>query len=290
VKRIAACIAASLALSAAAQEDARWYLQVDNDSFFGTDRWYSSGVRVARVQREGDHAIELGILQEIYTPEAKRFEFGLVDRRPAARLLLSAARHDYTERYYQTLELAAGVRGPAAQGEAVTDAIHRLIPARDVDWSREGRNELDLQLAAVRSHALSGLRVHYGAVLGNQLAFVHGGVEWRVGEGGAREMDTPVMRFAATPPLADARLGERGWSAFAGASVRAVARNQLLDEGYDEFAAAPERRRGVGRLAAGASASFGCASVVLALAQDSREFSTQRTPQRFGSLTLHVQF
>lgn len=290
MRRTWACIAACLSLAAAAQDEAAWYVQVDNDSFFATDRWYSSGVRVARVQRGGDHAFELGLLQEIYTPETKRFEPGVTDRRPAARLLLFLARHDHTERHHQTLELAAGVRGPAAQGEPVTDFIHRLIPARDVDWSREGRNELDVQLAAVRSHSLADLRFHYGAVLGNQLTFVHGGVEWRIGDEGAKRMDTPLMRFAATPPLQHAHLGERGWSAFAGVSARAVARNRLLDEGYDAFAAAPERRRGVGRIAAGASASLGCASLVFALAQDTREFATQRTPHRFGSVTLHVQF
>lgn len=290
MRRAWAFIAACASLAAVAQDDPRWYVQVDNDSFFGTDRWYSSGVRLARVQRDGDHAIEIGLLQEIYTPEAKRFEPGRVDRRPAARLLLSAARHDYNERYSQTLELAAGVRGPAAQGERVTEAIHRLIPAHEVDWSRERANELDVQLAAVRSHAFSQLRLHYGTVLGNELAFVHGAAEWRIGDEGARQMDTPLMRFAATPPLQNADMAERGWSAFAGVSVRAVARNRLLDEGYDAFAAAPERRRGVGRVAAGASASFGCASLAFALAQDTREFATQRTPHRFGSVTLHVQF
>ncbi|HUP31151.1 MAG TPA: lipid A-modifier LpxR family protein, partial [Usitatibacter sp.] len=193
MRRAVAWIAASVALSAAAQEDPHWYMQVDNDSFFGTDRWYSSGVRMARVQRIGDHALEFGVLQEIYTPEAKRFESGSLDRRPAGRLLLSAARHDYGDSWHQTVELAAGVRGPAAQGERVAEFIHRVFPARDVDWSRERPNELDVQLAAVRSHSFSQLRLHYGAVLGNELAFAHGGVEWRIGDDGARQMDSPLM-------------------------------------------------------------------------------------------------
>ena len=34
-----------------------WYLQLDNDVLFTTDRWYSSGVRLARsVALAGDHA------------------------------------------------------------------------------------------------------------------------------------------------------------------------------------------------------------------------------------------
>ena len=44
----------------------------------------------------------------------------------------------------------------------------------------------------------------------------------------------------------------------------------------------------------GLSKHFGAEKAVndvsLAVAQDSREFATQRTPQRFGSLNLHFDF
>ncbi|HEY2628920.1 MAG TPA: lipid A-modifier LpxR family protein, partial [Usitatibacter sp.] len=59
---IAAC---ALATAAFADDDAaRWYLRVDNDVAFHTDRWYTSGVRIARVK----DALEWGLTQEIYTP------------------------------------------------------------------------------------------------------------------------------------------------------------------------------------------------------------------------------
>lgn len=290
MKRVVMLAAACASLAAIAQDAAQWYLQVDNDVVFQTDRGYTSGVRLARVQPYADHAVEFGLQQEVYTPDAKRFSFGSVDRRPAARLLFSAARHDFAARHLQTIELAAGVRGPAAQGESATDLIHRLVPAPDVDWSREGGNRADVLLAAVRTHPLDAWRFHYGVVAGNQVTFAHGGLEWRVGTGAAREIDTPVMRFAATPPLARGRAADAGWSAFLGASVRAVARNELLDEGYDPFAPAPRRRNAVGRLAAGVTASFGWASLAFTLVQDTREFSAQRSPQRFGALGLHVPF
>ena len=101
------------------------------------DRWYSSGARLARVEERTGHEIELGVLQEIYTPEAKRFAFGVVDRAPTARLLLSVARHDRSPGMFQTIELALGVRGPAALGRQTTDFIHRLVPAPGIDWSRQ---------------------------------------------------------------------------------------------------------------------------------------------------------
>ena len=88
-------LAAGLFLLAAApaahaDEDARWYLQIDNDVVFGTDRWYTSGARVARVA----DGIEWGVAQEIYTPDAKHWTPGTIDRIPTARLLASVARHD----------------------------------------------------------------------------------------------------------------------------------------------------------------------------------------------------
>jgi hypothetical protein len=283
---IALCPGSALA------DDAAWYLQVDNDVVFATDRWYSSGVRLARVQRHEAHAIEVGLLQEVYTPEAKRFSFGTVDRRPAARLLASVARHDLAPGMHQTLGIEAGVRGPAALGEQATDAIHRLIPAPEVDWSREGSNRFDGQVLATRTHAFPGstLYVHYGAVLGNQLSFAHAGAEYRIGSGCAFDLSSPLMRFAPTPPLAATAAAMEGWSAFVGGSVRGVARNRLLDEGYDSFAPAPELRRGIARVAAGVSGITPWASFAFAIAQDSREFAQQRTPHRFGSLTVHVAF
>jgi len=90
LRRLAAALLACALTPAAAGEPARWYVRIDNDAFFNTDRWYSSGLRLARVEARGDHEIELGLVHEIYAPEAKRYEFGVVDRAPAARLLLAA--------------------------------------------------------------------------------------------------------------------------------------------------------------------------------------------------------
>ena len=73
MRRAAALAALALAAtSAPAADDARWYTQIDNDLVFHTDRWYSSGVRIARVQptSEGRY-FEIGILHEVYTPDTK---------------------------------------------------------------------------------------------------------------------------------------------------------------------------------------------------------------------------
>ena len=279
----ALALCAATAAAAADEDQPRWYLQIDNDVAFGTDRWYSSGIRIARVHRD----IEWGLVQEVYTPEAKHWQPGRNDRAPVGRLLVSAARHHHAPGVHHTAELAAGVRGPAALGEESTDAIHRLIPAPEVDWSRQLENRFDAQLALVRSQSLGSDRVkaHGGVVIGRDVSFVHAGLEWRVG---AREaMSSALLRFAPTPPEEPC---EYGWSAMAGVSARGVARNALLERNYDPFGPAITRRRAVARIVGGVAWAQSWGGVSLELAQDSREFDGQRTPHRFGSLALHLNF
>ena len=286
MRRLIAALAACAAASAAGADGAaRWYVQVDNDVFM-SDRWYSSGARIARVEARGGHGIELGLLQEIYTPEAKRFAPGVVDRAPTARLLLSAARHDRSATMFQTLELALGVRGPAALGRQTTGVIHRVVPAPEIDWSRQDSNRFDGQAAGVRTHRLEWLDLHYGAVLGNQVAFGHAGAEVRVGARDAA--GTPLFRYAPTPPAAPG--AAQGWGAFFGASIRAVGRNEMLRHRYDAPASPLERRDAVVRAGGGLAWIGRCVALTAALVQESREFEGQREPHRFGSLSVQAEF
>lgn len=284
MRRLAAALFACALAPAAAEEPARWYLRIDNDVVANTDRWYTSGARIARVQPRGGHELELGLLQEIYTPEARRYEFGVVDRAPTARLLLTAARHDRSPEVFQTLEVALGVRGPAALGRQVTDLIHRIISAREIVWSRQESNRFDGSVAATRTHRQRWLALHYGAVLGTQVAFAHAGADLRFGAPGAA---TFVLRHASTPPGGE---DSRGWGGFIGASVRRVARNEMLHRQYTAFAPDLERRDNVTRTAAGISWSRPGLAISLAIVRDSREFEGQRVPHGYGSLTLHAAF
>ena len=273
-----AAFAAAALPAAAAGGEALWYLQVDNDVVFGTDRWYTSGVRLARLK----DGFETGLVQEIYTPEGKRWRVGVADRRPTARLLASFAWHDIAPGMFQTLELMAGVRGPAAGGRGSTQAIHHVIPAPPVDWSREPGNAFDGTVVAMRSLAMGALRLHYGAQVGSQLIFGHAGAEWRWGEGASR-----LLRFAATPDIAP---GLSRWSAFVGTSVRGVARDELLSGNYDPGAPRISRRDAVARAATGVAWRGAWGSLTFEVAMDTREFDAQRVPHAFGSLALQASF
>jgi hypothetical protein len=247
----------------------------------GTDRWYTSGVRISRVTTSGAVETELSLLQEIYTPDP--IDLHPVDRVPAARLLGTIARHERSATSFVTWELALGVRGPSARGEQSTDAVHHIVPARYVDWSTQEGDQFDGQLTAARSDSFGALRTHVGAVAGTEIAFAHAGAAWTWGAA----LDSPVMRLAPTPPWDG---GGEGWGGFVGASARFVARNEMLEKPYREWMPAIEREKAVGRLAAGVTWKAGWGHLVFAVAVDSKEFTQQAEPHRFGSLTVHVPF
>lgn len=287
MKRTVAALAASLAFAAAAQEAApRWYLHVDNDFFFDTDRWYSSGVRIARVSAPAADGSEWALQQSVWSPEGKHFRPGVVDRAPTAILDGHFAWHHREEGLFQTIELAAGVRGRGAQGERATSFVHRFVSAAAVDWGRDVSSEFAGSVGATRTQVTGPLALHYGVVAGNEMTFAHGGVEWRAQGAGF----SPVLRYVATPPFDPATAAPRGWGGFVGASVRGVARNRLLDRPYEIDTEAPRRKDAVARVAAGVAAQQAWGAVNLALVVESREFEQQRQPQRFGSVMLHIPF
>jgi hypothetical protein len=295
LKRLALALALFAAGAAAAGDDAFWYVQHDNDIFLESDRWYTSGLRLAFTRAlDANRRIELGLVQEIYTPEAKRVRFNDVqrDRQYAGRLFVSAARHDSADGFLRTIEATAGVRGPAALAEQSQHGIHRFVPAPETDWSHQLPNQLDAAIGGVHTHELAiprmagpqRMAVHYGAVAGNMLTFAHAGFELRTD--GARAVPSPALRFAATPPVARERAD--GWTAFVGASARAVLRNALLSDNVIIGGPALEHRRMVARFAAGATWTHRWGIVTFSAVQDTREFEGQRSNHRFGILTFRL--
>jgi lipid A 3-O-deacylase len=285
--RRALAVFAALAASQACAGDARWYVQVDNDVVAGTDRWYTSGVRIARVSAPGPVETEWGILQEIFTPEAKYWAPGIDDRAPTARLLAYGGRHWLEPSAFSTVEIALGVRGPSALGEEVTRAIHKVISAPKVDWSRQESDRFDGHVAAVRTLRFGPFNAHLGGVVGTEQVFAHGGIEWRFGDEAASGASSPAMRFAATPPPS-AREG--GWGGFIGANIRGVGRNEMIRVNYDPAGPEVEPKRAVARAMIGLAGVQRWGSVTFAVVGESREFDAQRKAHTFGSLTVSVDF
>ncbi len=282
----AICLLPALALADSFQ------LTVQNDSGFGTDRGYTSGVRISRLWETtvaDAPRFEAGLLQQIFTPDTKVDPSATSDRPYAARLVVFGARHWGSEGRLDTLEASAGVTGPSALGEQAQDFFHRFVPSPATDWSRQIHDRFDGSLGATttRRFPVSGtmplaLAGHAGASVGTVVSFAHAGAEVRWGAAGAPYSE--ALRLASTPVTGAGRA--LGFAAFAGASVRAVLRNRLLVRNSDDPGADLERERAVARYSAGASwsASWGTAS--FALVQETHEYTRQPFTMRFWSLSL----
>jgi hypothetical protein len=267
-------------------------LTVQNDSGFGTDRGYTSGVRLSRLW-EGKVAeaarFEAGLVQQIFTPDTKVDPQARSDRPYAARLLAFGARHSGSEGRLDTLEASAGVTGPSALGEPAQDFFHRFIDSPDTDWSRQIHDRFDGSVGATTTRRLFAsstmplaLAGHAGASVGTVVSYAHAGAELRWGAAGAPYSE--ALRLASTPVTNAGRA--TGFAAFAGASVRAVFRNRLLVRNPDDPGAEIEREDAVARYAAGASWSAAWGTTSFALVQESHEHARQPYTTRFWSLSL----
>jgi hypothetical protein len=98
------------------------------------------------------------------------------------------------------------------------------------------------------------------------------------------------LRFAPTPPLTDAGARPEGWSAYAGASVRGVARNELISRDYDPTKPPLELKKGMLRGVAGVTYAGRWGSIDFSLVRETREFTGQSRTHGWGGLTLHVNF
>lgn len=283
--------AACCALPALAHADSL-QLTVQNDSGFGTDRGYTSAVRISRLWETtvpDAPRFEAGLLQQIFTPDTKVDPSARSDRPYAARLVAFGARHRGSEGRLDTLEASAGVTGPSALGEQAQDFFHRFISSPPTDWSRQIHDRFDGSLGATTTRRLLvsdtmplALAGHAGASVGTVVSFAHAGAEVRWGAAGAPYSE--ALRLASTPVTDAGRA--LGFAAFAGASVRAVLRNRLLVRNSDDPGADLDREQAVARYAAGASWSATWGTASFALVQETHEFTRQPFTMRFWSLSL----
>lgn len=251
----ALALASALASSAAGQPLAGVELRLDNDQFAFTpgerERWYSHGAFVSAASEPSPQAWDaralralcgapldcdpgartlrvLSLAHTIHTPASTQRDRPQPDDRPYAATLhagVAAVLHGPVVRH--TLALRAGVVGPAAFGEPVQNAIHRLIgepPARGWDGQLRSQPLLELGWSRLARVALplddADLVIRTAAQLGTPLTQAAAGAALRYGPG-AREPAWP----------GETGLPERpgGWRVLAGVELRAVARDALID-------------------------------------------------------------
>ncbi len=322
-----------LALPAMAQEappprlDTRGTISlgVENDVFGGgTDRYYSNGLLLAIGSASADLPRPLawldrqldvlqgpGVLRwgaslnhAIFTPQDIRAAVPDPRDRPYAGLLLaSLSLHRVTAASLSTVEIQAGILGPAAGGEQVQNGWHDVIGVRQAQgWSHQLPNRfvaalvLDrkwrlplAELGAVQVEAVPSLT----ASAGNLNIYGAAGGIIRFGQGLGGDFGPPRIRpslagSAFFQPTDDRPRDTLGWYVFGGVEARLV--------GHDVTLAGTGRRGVDGRplvadLSAGAALMWRGVRLSYTQVWRTEEFYGQRGGmQNFGSVNLSFRF
>lgn len=291
---------------------------VENDVFAGTDRNYTSGLRLAytsaprdpdsglvrlarrlRVAGEDD-LVRFGWSagQSLFSPEDISREEPLGRQHPyAGWLYLGGSLLVESDRTVDVLALEFGIVGPAALGEPTQKFVHEVVVTTEPrGWDNQLANEPAAALTYDRiwrglfewSGPGFGIDVspNVGLSLGNLRTQATVGATIRIGNALRNDFGPPRIRpsLTGTGPL---RRRERiGGYLFAGIAGRAVAHNIFLDGNTTRESLNVERRPWVGDAQAGLVIQLGPAQLGFTGVVRSKEFESQRGLQLFGSVSL----
>ena len=246
--------------------------------------------------------------QAMYTPRDKTATGVIPDDRPyAGWLYLGLGYNARDARRMDTVEVNLGVVGPAALARQSQDFIHSL---RGIDrfngWDNQLHNEPGLQIVAERKNkiwisdnkwgpAFDAIS-HYGVSVGNVATYANAGLELRAGSRLPDDFGTAPIRPGgdSNAPLAEGaaarRLTGSALHGFVSLDGRAVARDIFLDGNTFGDSHHVSKKNLVGDLSAGLAWQWPGAKLTYAYYMRSKEFRTQTKLQRYGSLTLSLEY
>jgi len=312
-------------------------LYFENDLFAGTDRNYTNGIKLSGISpdlsayRESGHLpqwalpwirrlpfinepglqrnIGLCLGQNMYTPVATERRFLVRDDRPyAGWTYAGVAFHSKNRRRLDTIEIQAGMVGPASLAEETQTLVHRL---RGIDvpqgWDHQLKNEPGLVAIYERKQRMveralpGGLGLdaigHLGATLGNVSTYANAGVELRAGWNLPLDFGSALIRPAgdtnAPVGASDPRLGEGpgfGLHVFAAVSGRAVLRDIFLDGNTFSHSHSVEKEPFVIDLSGGLCLTWDRFKISYAQVIRAREFEGQEEHHSFGSVTISLSY
>ncbi len=258
---------------------------------------------------DSQHNIGLTLGQKMFTPDDTASRALVRDDRPYAGWLyggLSFISKSTTR--LDTVELQAGVIGPASFGEDTQRLVHDLrgldVPA---GWDNQLENEPGLALIYEhrrrpwRSENVSGagydVITHAGGAVGNVFTYLNAGGEIRVGWNLPADFGTRLIRPGgdtnAPAAINDPRLDNRhrfGVHLFSAVTGRLVLRDIFLDGNTFADSHSVDKEHFVGDLLLGVSVTFWNAKLSYAQAFRSKEFDGQDSGHKFGSLSLSITF
>ena len=323
--RFATVLCASAVLALADSEKSTISFTVENDSFFGTDRYYTHGFRLQYMHPPNEvpgwtatflnHFPTLGMKvdrrrvgvalgQELYTPaKIGRSTLQEGDRPYGAWLhgSLIMRRAGMLAGKFPSMdefELDLGVVGPEALGEDTQTWWHKVTDQPEPrGWDHQLELEPALQLYFTRSVQMGfrtenfwGLDIvpHARMALGNMYIYGEVGTLMRAGYNLPSEYVVSPMESFSTHPSYD----PPEWSGyvFAGADGRVVGRNIFLDGNTFRDSHSVEKELFVADMRAGGAVRYKGFETVVSVVHRTREFDLQIEDENFMSITFQFHF
>lgn len=298
-------------------------LVVENDTFSGSDRYYTNGLMLAWRSQTYDPPAWLAALadrsavlrpaggvsrwglsigQKMYTPEDTEATNPDIRDRPYAGWLYGAATvASYTPTELGSLELQVGVIGPSSLAQFTQSNWHDLINVpRAQGWDYQLKDELGVNLITERQWRMNqplgvaglsvGLVPSVTVSLGNVQTYAAGGAMVRIGNQLEADFGPPRVRPASAGSVFFQPDGAWGWYAFAAVEGRAVAHDITLDGNTWRDSRSVDREVLVGDASIGFAVLMPGARLTASYTLRTQEFTTQREAASFGSLSLAVRF
>ena len=302
----------------------RWAFSVrwENDTFGGTDRFYTDGISVSLFRLEPDWlrrcseqlgwapdqtAVSGEVGQIMVTPADTRRVIPDPGDRPYAGLLYAAVSLHLTQDVsYYGLKLISGVVGPWSLAEDTQKWVHKRVGSGiPQGWGSQLHNEpiLNLVLEHRRKYRLWGEPEGFALealplgnlMLGNVLTQAQLGGQLRFGYRVSDDFGTTLMRgMVHLPPARQSpethAVGAWGAYLFGGVNGNLVARNITLDGNTWKDSPSVDKEWWVPAAEVGAALSFRRFQCVFAYVFWGREFKGQPDLSEFGALTLTWRF
>ncbi len=248
--------------------------------------------------------------QSMFTPEDTSARQLIADDRPYAGWLYGAvslyAEADWkteTGFRYTTLdsvELNFGVVGPSSFADETQNGWHEIIGvSRSNGWENQLEDEPAVALFFERKWRPAAFEVggieadlipQAGGSLGNVFTLANVGFTVRVGENLETDFGPPQIRPAFSGPGAVEPDTDFAWYLFAGVQANAVGHNIFLDGNTFTDSHSVDRKPFVGDFQTGAAVVFNDIRIAATHVLRTREFEGQRTPDRFGIISLSYHF
>lgn len=306
-------------------------LNVENDLFApgGGDSNYTSGVRltyhevgaplpkftrtldrlVPTFRRTKATSIYYSLGHNIYTPEHIGRSAAQPNDRPWAAYLYGAAGMSAVKgNRVDELEASLGVVGPAALGEQVQKAVHKIVdsptphgwrhqlknePAVMLSWNRRLPSLYSVELPDILDSTWTlTAEPNFGATVGNVYTYANAGASFRFTPFEGRFQDAPIKVAPAMPGTGAFIVpdGVFAWQFFGGVEGRAVARNIFLDGNTIADSPSVDKKPFVADATLGVSAAYGKARVSYAMVYRTKEFEEQDKDSLFGTVSLGYRF